>query len=278
LAEEENGMIIAPIGSSVCINGKSGSGKSTLLVNLLQDKRFYKGFFDRIFWFSPTAAGDDIQKSLGIKKEDVYTDLKEAPEVLGVILESQQAKLEEAGGADKVKQYAVVFDDVIGDTEFMGCPEFTACFYRVRHANLTTFICSQHWTRIPRVCRLQANFVHYFAGSQSEVELLAEEFAPPCYHKKEFMQIVVDATTEKYSFLTINMKLGWEDRFRKNLDEPIDLPKLYAPDCNEDCDDKENDLNKDGGHEQETAEGGWQASADFRKRADAVNNSWSRRN
>ncbi len=200
------------------------------MANLLNDTRFYKGFFKRIFWFSPTALGDDVQKSLGIPKEDVFTDLEEAPELLDVILKTQAEKIE-GSSADKVDQLAVVFDDVIGNVHFMNSPEFTACFYRVRHANLTTFICTQHFNRVPRVCRLQANFIHYFQGSQSEVDTLVEEFAPPCYTKKEFMQVIHDATSEKYSFITINMKLGWDTRFRKNLDEPIHLDKLSAPNC-----------------------------------------------
>ena len=75
LAKDEN-MYIPPIGSSVIMSGKSGCGKSTLLANLLLDARFYgpseqkpKGWFDKIFLFSPTANGDDIQKSLGIDKK-----------------------------------------------------------------------------------------------------------------------------------------------------------------------------------------------------------------
>jgi len=227
LAEHED-MYIAPIGSSVIISGKSGSGKSTLLANLLKDKRFYKGFFDRIFWISPTASGDDIQRSLNIPKKDVFTDLEEAPEVLSVILDSQAEKLSKGGGAHKVPQYAIIFDDVIGDVTFMNSPEFTKCFYQVRHVNCTTFICTQHFKRVPRICRLQANFVHFFQGSQSEVETIVEDFSPPCYSKNEFRQVVHDATKEKFSFITINMKLGWDKRFRRNLDDFIQLDRLYG--------------------------------------------------
>ena len=91
-------MYIPPLGSSVIISGKSGSGKSTLLANLLMDERFYgpcqakpKGWFDKIFLFSPTANGDDIQKSLNIPKKYVFTDLDEAAELLTVILDSSSS-------------------------------------------------------------------------------------------------------------------------------------------------------------------------------------------
>mgnify|MGYP002630571729 CR=1 FL=1 len=242
LAEHED-MFIPPLGSSVVISGKSGSGKSTLLANLVKDHRFYgagpgrpKGWFDKIFLFSPTANGDDIQKSLGIDKKHVFTDLDEAPELLEVILNSQQTKLDKAEGADKVEQFLIIFDDVIGDTTFMNERAFTRCFYQVRHVNCTTFICTQHFKRVPKVCRLQANFVFFFQGSASEVEIVTEEFAPPEYSKKEFAKLVNDASCKKYSFLTINMKVGWDKRFRRNLDEFIILDRLVVDEASDGSD------------------------------------------
>lgn len=232
LAKHEN-MYIPPLGSSVVICGKSGSGKSTLLANLLLDERFYgpsvdypKGWFDKIFLFSPTANGDDIQKSLNIPANHVFTDLEEAPELLATILDSQQKKLDAARGADTVSQFCLIFDDVIGDTRFMNDKAFTRCFYQVRHVNCTTFICTQHFKKVPKICRLQANFVFFFQGSAAEVDTVVEEFAPPMYTKNEVRNIIHDATCKKYSFLTINMKLGWDKRFRRNLNEFIYLDRL----------------------------------------------------
>lgn len=224
LAKDKN-MYIPPLGSSVIISGKSGSGKSTLLANYLTKSEFYDGWFDHIFLFSPTANGDDIQRSLNIPKGHVFTDLEEVPEILEVILNSQQEKLDEAESAADVPQYCLIFDDVIGDVKFMNDVQFTRCFYQVRHVNCTTFICTQHFKRVPRVCRLQANFIHFFEGSVTEVETVAEEFAPPMVHPKAFKQLVVDATKEPFSFLTINMKVNSGIRFRRNLGEIIDLKK-----------------------------------------------------
>ena len=236
LAAHED-MFIPPLGSSVVISGKSGSGKSTLLANLIKDPRFYgpspkkpNGWFDKIFLFSPTANGDDVQKSLGIDKKYVFTDLDEAPELLELILNSQQKKLDKGEGAHTVDQFAIIFDDVIGDTTFMNQRAFTRCFYQVRHVNCTTFICTQHFKRVPKVCRLQANFVFFFQGSASEVEIVTEEFAPPEYTKKEFARLVNDASSKKYSFLTINMKVGWDKRFRRNLDEFVSLDRMLCDD------------------------------------------------
>lgn len=235
LAADKN-MYIAPLGSSVLICGKSGSGKSTLLANLITDDRFYNGWFDKIFLFSPTANGDDVQRALKIPKKYVFTNLEEAPQLLEVILSSQQSKLDGGNKAHKVDQFAIIFDDVIGDTRFMGDKTFTQCFYQVRHVNCTTFICTQHFKRVPRVCRLQANFIHYFQGSQSEVDTLTEEFAPPNMTKKGFMQLVQKATSKPFSFLTINMKRGWDLRFRENLSTIIPVGKCVTNNTNDDRD------------------------------------------
>lgn len=264
LAEHED-MFIPPLGSSVIISGKSGSGKSTLLARLLLDERFYgpcakkpNGWFDKIFLFSPTANGDDIQKSLGIPKKYVFTDLSEAPELLEVVLDTQQEKLDQAEGADRVAQYCIIFDDVIGDTQFLNSKSFTRCFYQVRHVNCTTFICTQHFRKVPKVCRLQANFIFFFQGSAAEVEIVTEEFAPPMYSKKEFQRLVTDATKERYSFLTINMKLGWDKRFRRNLCDFCQLSRLQCEETlcdSEEGESEEEFYSEDGETEQEDSEG-----------------------
>lgn len=232
LAKDEK-MFIPPLGSSIIISGKSGSGKTTLLNNLLTDGRFYgksrekpNGWFDKIFLFSPTANGDDVQRSLNIPKKYVFTDLDEAPQLLEIVLDSQQEKIDKAKGAQDVQQFAVIFDDVIGNTKFMNSKAFTRCFYQVRHVNCTTFICTQHFKRVPKICRLQANFIFFFQGSQSEVETIAEEFAPPKVSKKRFMKFVDEVTDDKFSFLTVNMKTGVQFRFRKNLDTFADFTNV----------------------------------------------------
>lgn len=224
--------IIPPLGSSVIICGKSGSGKSTLLQNYLTDPRFYgkcdekeEGWFDKVFIFSPTAGTDDVLKSLNIPKEHVFTDMREAPELLEIIQNSQKGQLE-GSKANQVRQICVIFEDVIGETQFMNTPEFKKMFYMVRHLNATTFICTQHWMRVPKVCRLQAGTVHFFAGSAAEVALICEEFAPPMYSKREFCELVNEVTKEPHAFLTICMKVEWKWRYRRNLNEFITLSRL----------------------------------------------------
>lgn len=218
-AEKE---VIPRITSSVILNGSSGSGKTTLLANLLTKKEFYKGFFDRIFLISPTGKSDDIQKYLKLSDDDIIDDLGQAAGFIQELMDSQR-QIIETEGADKAPQYAIVYDDVIADTDFTNSTQFVKSFIASRHYNFTTFLCSQSWTACPRRCRLQAMNICFFKGSNSENELIAEEYTPPDYTKKQFLAVVEFATREDYSFLHINKRVDFKIRYRRNLDQVIKL-------------------------------------------------------
>lgn len=215
---------IPRLGTSSVLNGTTGQGKSTLLANLISDRRFYGNgkAFDFKFLISPTAEGDDVQKELGILEHCTLTDLERAPEVLKEIM-SLQKKSIKAKGNDKAPQVCLLYDDVISDQKFMRTNEFIKSFIASRHYNCTTFVCSQSWTIVPRVCRLQASNIFFFAAPLSEVELLYQEYCPPKFNKRQFYAMVDYATRDDYSFLYINKSSPMKERFRKNLDEIIDL-------------------------------------------------------
>ncbi len=232
LAKDEL-KLIPSRGYSIIINGASGSGKSTLLANYAKNPHFFgpsperpKGWFDKIFLFSPTADGDDIQKSLGIPKNHVCTDMDEAPQWLDAIFKAQKNKLEGGGKAHKTPQYWFIFDDVIGETQFMKDKTFMQCWYMIRHRNGTTTCCTQYYKRLPKTCRQQASFIHFFAGNQQEVEQIVEDFAPPLYTKREFRDLVTCATITQFDFLTVCMKVQWAYRFRQNLGKILVLERL----------------------------------------------------
>ncbi len=223
--------VIPKLGTSCIFNGTTGMGKSTLLANLCTDPRFYayndKKTFDHRFLISPTAEGDDVQKKYDIDKGNTFTDLNMAPMIIKTIMEEQK-ELVKKFGSDKAPQILLIYDDVISHPDFMRTDEFVKSFIASRHYNLTTMICSQSWTAVPRRCRLQARNIFFFASPQSEVELLTLEHCPPRFNKKQFMSLVNWATHEPYSFLYINKSAQMEDRYHKNLSEIIDLNKFRA--------------------------------------------------
>ena len=215
--------IIPRVNSSVLMVGASGSGKTTLLANLLTKKEFLGKAFDRVILISPTGKSDDIQKYLELPEEDIWSDMNEAADLLQPIMDEQDEIISE-DGADKAPLIAIIFEDVIGDRELMKSPQFIKSFVANRHYNFTTFICSQSYTAVPRKCRMQAKNIFYFRGSNSETEKITEEYSPPGFSKKEFIQIIDYCTDEmKYDFLYINKNVPFAERYRKNLDVIIDL-------------------------------------------------------
>lgn len=87
-------------------------------------------------------------------------------------------------GSDKAPQVCIIFDDVIADSDLMKQAIFIKCFIASRHYNATTFLCAQHFTRIPKICRLQASAMYFFACSLTEAIVIAEQLAPPMMPKK----------------------------------------------------------------------------------------------
>lgn len=212
--------ILPQINSPVLFVGDTGSGKSTVLVNLLTRKDMMGKCFDRVFLVSPTGKTDDIQKHLKLEDEEIISDLTEAPEVIQELMDSQEQQIEKEG-AHKSPFYAIVYDDVIGDRELLKHACFVKSFIACRHYNFTTFLCSQSYTAVPRKCRLQAKNIIYFKGSNSENEKICEEYAPPGYNKKAFLRLIDFATDEPYSFLHINKRVHFSERYRRNFEEII---------------------------------------------------------
>ena len=222
-AAEEN--IIPLLTSNVLFCGASGSGKSTLLVQLMTQPVFYAGWFDEVYLISPTGRSDDVQGHLNLDEGNIIDDLDTAPAFLADLMEEQRSDIEEMG-ADKCRQIAIIYDDCISHRDLMKSKEFVSSFVASRHYNFTTMLCTQSHTRVPRVARLQCQSLFYFKGGHSEMELLSEEFSAPGFSKKRMFNLVNYATSDTYSFLHVNRRVPFETRYRRNLDQIIQLDSV----------------------------------------------------
>ena len=214
--------IIPKLTSNILFVGASGSGKSTLLVQLMTQPVFYAGWFDRVILISPTGRSDDVQGHLNLDEDDIIDELDSAPKFIGELMEDQRNDIEDLG-ADKAKQIALIYDDCISHRDLMKSKEFVASFVASRHYNFTTMLCTQSYTRVPRVARIQCQSLFYFKGGNGEMELLAEEMAAPGFSKRRMFKLINFATDGKYTFLHVNRREPFETRYRKNLDQIIDL-------------------------------------------------------
>ena len=160
---------------------------------------------------------------MGIRPEFLCTDLEKAPAMLATVY-AHQTKLIEELGAAKAPQVCLIFDDVISHTQFMGSKDFVRSFVASRHFNATVLVLAQHFNKVPRVCRLQAQFLFFWPMSRSALAILCDEFCPSGMNRKQFCLMVEDVLDEQFSFLTINMRETDETRrFRQNLDQIINL-------------------------------------------------------
>ncbi len=198
-----------------------------------------------------------MQKALGISPSCTFTNMDESILCVRPIEAHQEKEIKEKGSG-VAQKFCIIFDDVVvrfllsfsflfpnltiflGPREAHEFPRVHWKFYQghathnqhiphtshtlqARHFNFSVFLCSQHFKRIPRICRLQASYLCFFALSNSECEVLCEEFAPPQMKKDNFFRMIDDTLKEPYSFLTVNMKSPWETRFRKGLAQVINL-------------------------------------------------------
>ncbi len=215
--------VIPKLGASLLLIGKSNSGKSVLLYNLLHDKRFYGDIFDKIFLFSATADVDDILEQLKLPEGQTFSNLVEAEKAIYRIMAHQSAEIEKHGNAG-AKQFAMVFDDVIGDVRFLNSPAFTRSFIAPRHFNETTFLCSQHLRKVPKAARMQATWIALFPCSQSEMDTIIDEFCPAFLTKKQFQKMLEDVWGSRpYQFLSIHMRQPEEKRYRAGMGLLLDL-------------------------------------------------------
>ena len=211
--------------------GRSGSGKSMNLCNLMTRPHMYgrtqpnnkkSQYFDLIWLFSPTAECDDLANHLDLDEQKIITDEKLFTPVLEHILKVQKGIIDKKGLLDSPR-ICLVFDDIQSAEKFLKSPKFTATYIAGRHYNISTITCCQSWTRLPRICRLQASNIMLYPSSGSEVELLADEYTPVNSTKKQFRDLIKYATKEPYSFLHINNQSKMNQRYRKCLDTILNI-------------------------------------------------------
>ena len=194
-------------------SGASGSGKTNLMVNLMTRDQFYKGYFDKVYFFSPTF--DDLAEKLNLPKEQIFNDLD--PADIEAILNEQDADIKK-NGIENSPKILLIFEDVIQDTKFLNSKAFKRVYFAGRHSNISSMIMTQSYNQVPRKLRLQITNAFIFPATKSEEKIIIEEYTPPGMDKKTFAKILHKATDKRFNFLHINNFADPKEKFRKNLD------------------------------------------------------------
>jgi len=205
-----------PFGSLV--TGKSGSGKTNAIVHLLSTDCLLKDKFDYVYLFTAVKPDDDLIKPLNIHKSCIFENFTEND--VKKITDKLEAFIKQ-NGFKKCPSVLMLFDDILSNKEFIKSKTLTKLAVANRHLNITYFILSQYYKKIPAVVRTNVKYLLFFPAALSEVEKLAEEMTPPNMSKKQFIKITQYATKEQYNFLSINNTS--KDRLRKNFDVILSL-------------------------------------------------------
>jgi len=219
--------IINKFPSLTLIVGRSGSGKSNLAAWMLTHNEFMGGFFDDIYLFSATARADDLVEHLKLGDKHICDDLSMfAVDKLRDIISVQDAKIKKKG----IKSVAldskilIICDDCISEKAFIKSDILIKLATAGRHSLISTMICSQSYTKVPRVVRLQSQGLVLFPSSNDELELLNQDICPPGASKRDFLELIKHATADEHNFLFVNQHaVPKSDKFRKNFDTILNI-------------------------------------------------------
>lgn len=202
--------------------GNSGNGKTNLIANLLVDDRFYRGAFEKIYWYSPTAKIDDSLEPVREYIEDhLDQDQEEDPsfhETLDVshlsrviarakrVIEWQK---KQKPRPRKAFNTLIVVDDLADTSDHKAQQLVNQLFIKGRHYGISTILSTQK-LRLPLITQavrvnITALFVIGKLRNQSDLwDGIIYEYSA-LVSKDKLMQAYKAATDIPYNFLFINL-------------------------------------------------------------------------
>lgn len=198
----------------MCIVAPSGSGKTNFLVNLLHMFCQGKGTF---------ASVSIITRN---KDEPLYKWLEDKSDQ--IVIKEGLHNTPRLDDMDKTVNHLVVWDDLVLSKDLSMVEQY---YIRARKLNCSVIFISQSYFRIPKVIRNNCSYMVLLKLSgQREVNMILSESGLGV-SKDELLRIYEYATREKFSPLLIDMECSPESRFRKGVDEIIDIHSI--PDLSE---------------------------------------------
>ena len=194
-----------------CIVAPSNSGKSTLLCNLLLRKVFgICNFYKQVFLFSPTIEDDPV---FSVLRE--YIPTKKTSMRITMIPQLDIPTIEEILDAqaamkpDDRKPILIYLDDCA--ELLQRSPVLDRLFFRSRHIKVFCWISSQKYKKISPSLRANCPFWIFFRVNMAEMKSIAEDLS--CEERHVFLERIIEATKERFSFLTIDMRKPDEEKY-----------------------------------------------------------------
>jgi hypothetical protein len=201
------GVMVAP----------SGAFKTVAIVDLIL--RFYRGCFERVYIFSPSANIDSawrpvkeyIRVHLGVRDNEKCFFEEFDSDALEKIVADQRKlteALKEKKGNTKLYSVLAVFDDLADDPRIMHNQSknvLSTLFVRGRHFSFSSICSIQKNTTLAPVIRVNAQFI-CIGRMRNQKELLSVlEEITAIYPMATLMKLYEIATSKPHGFLYVNL-------------------------------------------------------------------------
>ena len=193
----------------------SAGGKSVLATNIILE--FYKGVFDKVFYFSASA---DLDPALSPIRKYCIQELGMDPDkeeclhskfdlqVLENIIARQRSALKQAKlqRLDVLPQVLLIIDDFADDPKVARGEMLKTLFVRGRHSGVSTIVMTQKVRLIQPAVRVNASFYIVFRLKNfQDLSSIIEEMSA-LVDKKTVRALYEHATAKPYSFLYVNLQ------------------------------------------------------------------------
>ena len=207
--------ILPRLSARIVVAGPSGVGKGVLVMQLLTNPEFYRGCFERIYYFSQSANVDGnllglkayCEKELGQTEECLFSEFDEGflRDLLTRQLRITQhlKKRAEHGGPKKAMGACVVIDDFIDMPSVVRKANgiLSSIAIRGRHGFVTCFYLTQKYRALGPEIRTNANALFFFRQrSRFDLEAFLEENSA-IIPREQLFQMYVKATSRDHGFL-----------------------------------------------------------------------------
>tara|TARA_B100001094_G_scaffold216533_1_gene210646 strand:+ start:1842 stop:2564 length:723 start_codon:yes stop_codon:yes gene_type:complete len=202
----------------------SGSGKTECVANMLKNEAFgYKqAFRSNIFLFSSTASlSDPAWDGVNIREENVFNTYR-ADIINEIVADNEVIIKKNDGKKTKCPHVLILIDDLVCDIPTSKQSELINLYLSSRHRCISVMILSQVFRScIPKGIRLNCSFFCIWAVNDMEANSIAEEQGQ--IKKNDFLNILEEATKERYDFLFINLSKPVPERFYRNFEELLEI-------------------------------------------------------
>jgi len=195
--------------------GTSNSGKSTFLCNLFRKEFYGKKMWrkNHVFVWSPTCELDPKIKDL-IPSNQFYTDYDDG--MVQSIYDEQHSILKEYG-KKRLDHVLLIFDDCLTSEALMNNSAVAKNIFKTRHYNVSIVISVQKYTGVPRIIRLNCDYICIFKCLFGEIDSILSEQTHKD-GKNKLKEALLEIFNTPFEFLMIDYRTqDMDKRYRKGL-------------------------------------------------------------